>query len=162
MYSPDDKEAVDGVVMKVQVMRKTDTAREHDIIFTDRGVLFVLVSRALMVGARHGIPNGISSGIGGALGIVIRAAIGPATPHTNEKAREKYGGLTLKQIMENDENNFYLPHLSINAVAVKKRLMGTCGMNFETTEGKIQCEFPKDLLNEVREIVNVRLGSRLS
>jgi hypothetical protein len=62
------------------------------------------------------------------------------------KVSDKFQGLSVKHILEQNEKSFFLPYIDIIGVKVKKSLLGLGRMNLQLMDGKFQCEFSKDQL----------------
>jgi hypothetical protein len=158
-------EVIEAVFKNVQVQRTFGIVREYDIIFTDKGILFILVAGAWKVGVRDGLAAGVAGGLGGAVGSGISHAIWATLRNSlgqsKNKIREQYYRMDVKEMLSANEYNLYFPHSAITKVTVKKKLMGQGGMNIETVDSKVQTEFPKELLDSVRSTVSVRLSGQL-
>lgn len=81
---------------------------------------------------------------------------------TNDKLRESYRGLTVKQILEMNEKSFFVPYLDVTRAVVKKGLMGGGRMDLVMPAGKFQCVFSKDQLETVQTAVSEKMGPQMA
>ena len=137
MVGPGDNEQIKQVLVNVNGQTgMAGVLRKYDVIFTENGMAFAVVV--------SGLRMALQAGAAGGFGVAGAAAAGAYS--SNQKVREQFFGLSVKQIIGLNEKSFYVPYSDIVKINVKKgAFVGK--MSLEMTEGKFHCEFTKDQLD---------------
>lgn len=160
--SPTENEKIEAILIDIQVERFFGIIRQYDIVFSERGLLFFLKTGALSLGIRQGVSGGVSGGLGGALpggeGAFIGGLLYPTLREfleSRKKTEDQYSDIM--DMLDKNKHNFYINYYDIKKVVLEKKWNGLGGMSIYTINGKIRCEFPKELLNEVSEKFNAKV-----
>lgn len=129
----------------------TGIQRQYDILFTETGIAFAVVASGLKMASKIGLIEGL-----GAAGALLSGAM------TNDKLRNSFRGLTVKQILELNEKNFFVPYLDVTRAVVKKGMLGGGKTDLVLPGGKFQCVFSKDQLEAVLTAVSEKLGAQMA
>lgn len=153
MFSPKEDDAVRFVLMNVTGQTgMAGVQRRYDVLFTDTGIAFPVIASGLKMAAAAGLAGGFGA-VGGALA---------AGSLKGTKVRDKFQGLSVKQILELNDKSFFVPYIDITEVKVKKSLLGLGRMDLQMANGKFQCEFSKDQLPTANAAVAEKLGAKVS
>lgn len=154
MTEPNEQETIIEVITDVIGQKgATGFQRKYDVIFTENGIAFAVVASGLRMAAQAAAVGGF-----GALG---GAVAGAATQSGAQKIREQFKGLSVKDILKLNEKSFYIPYSDINQIMVKKGLLGIGKMNLELIDGKFQCEYSKNQLENVKAIALKKLAAKM-
>jgi hypothetical protein len=126
--------------------------RRYDVLFTDTGIAFPVIASGLKMAAAAGLAGGFG-------------AVGAAAAHgalNGSKVRDKFQGLTVRQILELNEKSFFVPYHDVVSIRVKKGLLGVGRMDLQMADGKFQCEFSKDQLQTANAAVAEKLIAKLT
>lgn len=145
---------VNAILTNIQVQRTFGIVREYDIIITEMGFFFHLVTGAWRLGIRQGIPGGISGGLGGALpggeGAFIGGLLYPTLKDYFE-SKSNADKLRINNSQQSNDNkyDFYINYNDIKNIVIGKKWNGLGGMTLYTMSGKIKCEFKSESVDEV-------------
>jgi hypothetical protein len=163
--TPDEASSVEGILQGVMVERQFGIIRGYDLIFTDKGIVFVMVEGAWAVGLRTGIPAGVSGGMGGGMpggeGAFIGALAGSTllVALSRMKSPKNSTDGTIAKLLDG-KYDFYVPYDSVGCVRFDKRFFYT-RMLIISELGKIRCNFPHDVFAVARDMIFPRLESKV-
>lgn len=155
MGEPIDNELIENELQNVSITRGWSGVLKYDVLFTDQGMLFRHIGDTV---TRTG---GASFSVGGVNVTQAARLIKKVTDPQNEGMRSGYQGLSLKQMLGKDKKNFYVSNGEVSSVAVKKKIVGA-EICFETSDGKVKCEMPAEMMENARTIVSKRLGNKIA
>jgi hypothetical protein len=125
----------------------------YDIYFTNNGIAFVNtvgVKKSVMI---RDVKNATSGNARSAQEELSEEA---------HKAREKWGQLSLQEMLNQSSESFYLAHSSIQTVTLKKKLFYHIGKLILVTEkGRWVCEFPMARMEGLELAVKSHLTDKL-
>jgi len=162
---PDEDAAVESLLRRVMVERTYGIVRGYDLIFTDKGIVFVMVEAALAVGIRTGIPAGVSGGMGGGMpggeGAFIGGLFGSTlfSVLSPKKSSANYDKSTIASLLD-DKYDFYVPYDSVKNISFDKRFF-YMRLLIVSELGKVRCNFPHDSFETVRKIMSLRLEDKI-
>jgi hypothetical protein len=154
MVGPSESEKVLHVLLNVRAAKGVaGMVRDYDLLFTDNGILFINTA--------GGFKTLMKSSVGAQFGAVGAVLVRSSIEKDKQKGRNELEGLDLRQMLEQNEKSFYIPYMEVHLVTLKKGLTGIGKMSIQTSDGKYNCEFPKNQIEPARAAVSEKLSAKM-
>jgi len=154
MATPTESEQVQYRIMNVRGAKGSmGIERQYDIFFTENGIAFAVTASGLAMAAGAAGAGGFGM-VGGLVGSLVKdSKVG--------KAKEKYQGLSLPQVLALNEKSFYLAYPEVVQVTLKKGMTGISKMDVFISDGKYHCEFSKDQFETANSAIKEKLVTKI-